>query len=71
MIMCEHDCIPICDFCTYCEHEAMQVNGKFERLGPLSCMLSMPEFELSGGIGYCQMFHCINAHREEEAALNS
>lgn len=61
MIRCSNECIPICDFCIWCQHERYfdKVNGKRKLIKsqPLFCWLHFKRV----GTGYCKNFHCFNA----------
>jgi len=55
MILCNKKCIPICDFCIYCIHEMIEVDGEYIKSGPIGCKIDNFNDEET-----CEEFHCFN-----------
>ena len=63
MVLCNKDCIPCCDFCIYCMHERVVVNGKMVDAEPVGCFKhpDIEHQEIAESCGYCDDFHCFRA----------
>lgn len=55
MILCNKKCLPICDFCIYCIHEMIEIDGKYIKSGPIDCKIGNFNDEET-----CEDFHCFN-----------
>lgn len=62
MILCDKDCVPCCDYCTYSQHELIFVNGRIIKGAPIGCNKHCDEEHLYivQGCGYCEDFRCKN-----------
>ena len=66
MILCNNDCIPCCDFCTYAIHDELKLNltidGHIIKGGPIGCSFftDKEHQEIANDCGYCDSFHCMN-----------
>ena len=62
MILCNHGCIPCCDFCIYAIHEYFTIDGKMHKGGPIGCSLHKDEEhqEIADSCGFCNDFHCFH-----------
>lgn len=63
MQLCEHDCIPCCDFCYYSIHDFCKIDDTIIKGRPIGCQLHTDEEhqELAQGCCFCEDFYCFNA----------
>jgi len=68
MILCNDNCIPCCDFCTYAIHEEFKIDGEIIKGGPIGCSLypDKKHEDIAVGCGYCNDFHCFNVKERNE-----
>ena len=71
MILCNHNCIPCCDFCIYVRHSyyhEYDKDGKVQLIkgGPIACVLHNDEEhkQIASSCGQCEDFHCFNVKEE-------
>lgn len=70
MVLCEHNCIPCCDFCIYVKHTCYHEydnNHKIQLIQgePIACALynDKEHNKIAENCGYCNDFHCYNADK--------
>lgn len=60
MKLCNHHCIPCCDYCRYVVHGNLEYD---DTDGPLYCDKHDDDYhiEIVQGCGYCDDFYCVLA----------